>query len=177
MQSGHRLATCLSVETEKRDGIRVVDIEGHWESVYLYSTSQLLEAEEAAQLTLSTKGRERKVHTLHQSMSMVVDDRESTSTPEFHATSRSNMEPSCFHILAFYCYEILKSKDVSVIRHQLSLRRPCVFDIWAQWRMYGSTCVWRQELWRIVFRKEQEKRIWGVPRLVQVAMLEKKSEE
>lgn len=62
------------------------------------------------------------MYTFHQSMRMILDDQEPTCISGFLDRSKSSTELNRFHILASYCREISKGKDVSEVRHKLSVR-------------------------------------------------------
>lgn len=115
IQCEHRSVEFLPVEIEKCEGMRYADIGGSRESVYVYSTSQVLDAEESVQVASGTKGRERKMCTLHRLMRMVVDDLESIYTAEVYARSKSIMKLNYFLILKAYCCDIPEGTDVSKI--------------------------------------------------------------
>lgn len=84
------------------------------------------DAENSIQVTSSTKGRERKMPTLHQRMRIVLADLDSTCTVGFLARLKNNMELNRFAIRSSHCCNISVGKNVSGIRHVLSVRRPCV---------------------------------------------------
>lgn len=96
------------------------------ESVYGYSTSELRDAEESLQLTSGTKGRERKLCSLHPSMRTVPENLESAYTVGFMARSKSNMVLICFPIFVCYFSVIPAVKDVSRIQDEPPVRRSCV---------------------------------------------------
>lgn len=99
---------------------------GSLESVYGYSTSQVLDAEESTQVMSGTEWRERKVRTLHQSLCMVLGVLVSTCTTGFAAESEINIKLNCFRTLASYCCDIREGKGTSGIQHGLSVRRSYV---------------------------------------------------
>lgn len=59
-------------------------------------------------------------------MRMAVGDLESTNTAGFRATSKRNMELSWFLNLATCRWDFFGGKDVSCIRHGMSVRRSSV---------------------------------------------------
>lgn len=74
IQSGHSFTAFLSVQTRRSECIRDIDIGRSLESVYGYSTSQVLEAGEMIPVMSGVRGRERIMHILHESMRLVLDD-------------------------------------------------------------------------------------------------------
>lgn len=62
--------------------------------------------------------------TLYQPMGMVVDVLQSTGTARIHARSRSSMKLNSSSFRVSYCSDIPGSKDISKIRHGLSVEIP-----------------------------------------------------
>lgn len=73
IQSTDSCVAFLPVENGKSKGVREADIYGPRESVNGYFTFQILDAEEAGQVTSGTEGKETKMRTLYQSMRTVLD--------------------------------------------------------------------------------------------------------
>lgn len=62
MDTVYGLVPCISFETEKRDGLREAVIGGPQQSLYTYSISQLLDAEESLPMSSDTEGEEGDVY-------------------------------------------------------------------------------------------------------------------
>lgn len=103
---GHSLAGLLPVQTENVK-VCVSQILGSRKSVYRYSTSQELEAEDIIQVTPGVDGKERKMRILHRSMRMFLDGLEFSSMAGLDSRTRNNVELNCFPILGSYCRDIL----------------------------------------------------------------------
>lgn len=72
--------------------------------------------------------REWKMHNLHQSTYMALDDLESTCRAGLFARSKSNKELNRFFILASYLFDILKVKML-VAFDTGCLREEHTFDV------------------------------------------------
>lgn len=96
------------------------------DSVYAYSTSQVFYGEESTQLESGTAVRVRKLRTFDQSIRIVLDDQELTSTTGVHARLKSNVKMSGFPILPSYCRDVPIAIDSTRILQTLSVTRPCV---------------------------------------------------
>lgn len=126
IRCGHSLESFLSVKTGNSGRIRKTDTGCTGELIYIYFTSQILEAEELVRVTSGTEGRERDMCTLHQSLRMVLVGLESICTAKLHVRSKSNRVLSCSSIRASYCCDFREDRIVTRIRHELSVRRSYV---------------------------------------------------
>lgn len=68
-------------------------------SVYIYSSLQVLDAEESVLMTCRTEGNKWKMRALSKSICMPQDDLESTCTAAFRARSTICMELNSYPVL------------------------------------------------------------------------------
>lgn len=96
------------------------------ETVYIYRTSQGLDAEGYIKVMLGTDWRERNMHTTYKSIHMMLGELVSICTAGFWSCSKRNVELNLFSILASYCCDIPEVIDCSERCHVLSVRKPGV---------------------------------------------------
>lgn len=108
-------------------------------------------------MTFPTKGRERMIRTLHESVGMILDDLDSTCIAGFLARLKRKMELNYLSIMTFYFGGINEGKDISEIRQKHSVRRQCARCLIMMEHIRRRSCMSARKMGDICEARESKK--------------------
>lgn len=100
IQSRHGLVALLSIETENRECVREAGVWAAQDAEYRYTTYQFLDAKDSIQVKSRADENERKMHILHSTTCVVLDELESSYDAQYGRIIRDTISWTNF---AFLC--------------------------------------------------------------------------
>ena len=89
-------------------------------------TDDIIDINDHVPLTSSSRGRNDKMCSLHNAMTMILAPLIEKSYEGFTVCTKKNITWNCFPVIVSYCCDIPESKDMSGVLHNFTPTRPCV---------------------------------------------------